>query len=122
MVMLAGCGNASSTEVTSTEPPIADTVPVSTEIATEEPPTEPAPIETEENFVYKGDASSYYIDVAYAEQIGRYDTSLSEKGDEGKYFDNDLSAIPFYYYLENVGFVFVDSDKDGCLELIIGAI
>ena len=76
--------------------------------------------------VYEGDASSYYIDEVYAAQIERYYTALSEKWDEGKYFENEMSALPYYYYegnpLENVGFSFVDLDNDGHLELIIGAI
>ena len=82
--------------------------------------------ETEEDVEYEGDASSYYIDVVYAEQIGRYHTALSEKWDEGKYFENEMSALPYYYYegnpLENVGFGFVDLDNDGSWELVIGAI
>jgi hypothetical protein len=88
--------------------------------------TEAAPEESEEDIVYEGDASSYYIDVAYAEQIARYHTALSEKWDEGMYFDHNMSALPYYYYegnpLENVGFGFVDLDNDGHWELIIGAI
>ena len=64
--------------------------------------------------------------MAYAEQIARYHTALSEKWDESKYFKNGLSALPYYYYegnpLDNVGFGFVDLDNDGYWELIIGAI
>ena len=93
---------------------------------TESPTTEPAITETGEDVVYEGDAATYYIDVAYPQQIARYHTALSEKWDEGTYFENGLSALPFYYYegnpLDNVGFGFVDLDNDGYWELIIGAI
>lgn len=119
--MLAGCGNATNVETIATETP--STIETSAaEVATEsvQLPTE------EEDIVYEGDASSYYIDVAYTEQIARYHTALSEKWDEGKYFDNDMSALPYYYYegnpLDNVGFGFVDLDNDGHWELVIGAI
>ena len=108
------------TEQETTAPTDAPTDP-STDTATES-----VPEDTEEDIVYEGDASSYYIDVAYPQQIARYYTALSEKWDEEKYFDNGLSALPYHYYegnpLENVGFDFVDLDNDGRLELIIGAI
>lgn len=119
--MFAGCGKASDVEATVTEAPAVDTVP-----ATEEPSTEPAPTETEADVAYEGDAASYYIDEVYHEQIARYATALSEQWEEGKYFENELSALPYYYYegnpLENVGFGFVDLDNDGYWELVIGAI
>ena len=113
-VMLAACGHEADPETTAPETP-------ATEQATAAEGTE-----AEEDIVYEGDASSYYIDVAYPEQIGRYYTALSEKRDEGKYLDNGLSALPASYYegnpLENVGFGFADLDNDGHWELIIGAI
>ena len=116
VMLLAGCGNAPVAETTATEQSTVST----------EAPTAPNETEAEEDIVYEGDASSYYIDVVYAEQIGRYHTALSEKWDEGKYFENNMSALPYYYYegnpLENVGFGFVDLDNDGHWELIIGAI
>ena len=132
--LLAGCDTPAMTEPQATDAPSSATVEtaaptevpaeVSTEAATEAA-TEVIP-EEEEDVVYEGDASSYYIDVAYAEQIGRYHTALSEKWDEGKYFENEMSAQPYYYYegnpLENVGFGFVDLDNDGYWELVIGAI
>ena len=109
-----GCANTTDTETAVTEAPSA------------EPATAPAETEPEEDIVYEGDATSYYIDIAYPQQIRRYHTALSEKWDEGMYFENNLSALPAYYYegdpLENVGFGFVDLDNDGSLELIIGAI
>lgn len=131
LALLAGCMK-SQTEVP------ADTAPsdtsaelttqpsdTSTELTTQ-PSSEPEKTETEDDVQYEGDAYSYYIDVAYAEQISRYHTALSEKWEEGKYFENDMSTLPYYYYeenpLENVGFGFVDLDGDGHLELIIGAI
>ena len=122
-ILLAGC-KASVTEkpVEATEP-----APVITE-ATEPTvaATEAIPEETEEDIVYEGDASSYYIDVVYTEQIARYHTALSQQWSEGKYFENGMSALPYYYYdgnpMDNVGFGFVDLDNDGRWELVIGAI
>ena len=75
---------------------------------------------------FEGDATTYYTDVVYAEQIARYQAALVEKWDEGKYFENGMSALAYYYYegnpQENVGFGFVDLDNDGYWELVIGAI
>ena len=130
MMLAAGCGDAPSAEVPATQAPVADQETVSTEAPASEAPaevaTEAPDEETEEDIVYEGDASSYYIDVVYAEQIGRYHTALSEKWEESKYFDNGMSALPYYYYegnpLDNVGFGFVDLDNDGHWELVIGAI
>ena len=128
MAMLIGCSNATKAETPATEAPVTDEATQAVEtMATEAPATEmPTEEAAEEDIVYEGDASSYYIDVAYAEQIGRYYTALSEKWDEEKYFDNEMSALPYYYYegnpLDNVGFGFVDLDNDGYWELIIGAI
>ncbi len=122
--MLSGCGAPQDPQVPETKAPATETT-APTDAPTEAA-TEAVPEVTEEDIVYEGDASSYYIDVAYAEQIGRYHTALSAKWDEGKYFENDMSALPYYYYegnpLENVGFGFVDLDNDGHWELIIGAI
>ena len=116
MAILTACGKTPAAQA-----PVVE----STEATVAVPVTEPAPTETEE-MEYEGDASSYYIDVAYREQIARYYTALSEQWEEGKYFENGLSALPYYYYegnpLENVGFGFVDLDNDGRWELIIGAI
>ena len=126
-MLLAGCDTSAATEPQATEAPSATAVETA---APTEAPTEAAPEAateaTTEATTDEGDAYSYYIDEAYAEQIGRYYTALSEKWDEGKYFENELSALPAYYYegnpLENVGFGFVDLDNDGSLELVIGAI
>ena len=116
LAILTACGKTPAAQA-----PVVET----TEATVAVPVTEPAPTETEE-MEYEGDASSYYIDVAYREQIARYYTALSEQWEEGKYFENGLSALPYYYYegnpLENVGFGFVDLDNDGRWELIIGAI
>ena len=133
VALLAGCGNAPAAETTateqatvSTEAPATQQTTVPTEAPATQQTTVPNETEAEEDIVYEGDASSYYIDEVYAEQIARYHTALSEKWDEGTYFDNGMSALPFYYYegnpLENVGFGFVDLDNDGHWELIIGAI
>lgn len=122
-VLLAACGTAEAEGSPVTKEPssaIMETVESTNAV------TEATSGETEEKFVYEGDASSYYIDVVYAEQIARYHTALTEKWDEGKYFENNMSAQPYYYYegnpLDNVGFGFVDLDNDGYWELIIGAI
>ena len=85
--LLVGCGPAENTEATPTDPTTVTEEPTEapTEEATEAPtevPTE-AEVEDEEDIVYEGDASSYYIDVVYAEQIERYHTALAEKWDEG---------------------------------------
>ena len=121
--LLAGCDTPGTGESSITEEPSSAIMDTSThteataEVTAEDP---------EEDIVYEGDAASYYIDVVYAQQIARYDTALGEKWDEGRYFDNGLSALPYYYYegnpLENVGFGFVDLDNDGYWELVIGAI
>ena len=122
-VLLAGCGTP---EVEA--PPAKDepTSVIMETVETTNAATEATPEETEEEFVYEGDASSYYIDVAYAEQIARYHTALSEKWDEEKYIANGMSEVPAAYYegnpLDNVGFGFVDLDNDGHWELVIGAI
>lgn len=133
--LLVGCDTPTNVEPNTTGQPILETeAPAAalTEAATEttaeevtEAPTE-AEAEDEEDIVYEGDASSYYIDVVYAEQIGRYYTALSEQWGEGEYYENEMSALPYYYYegnpLDNVGFGFEDLDDDGHWELIIGAI
>lgn len=121
LAILTGCGDAPNMETTATKA-AAITAATATDVAaeSEQSPTEEAEILTE------GDASSCDIDTIYAEQIARYHTALSEKWDEGKYFENGMSALPYYYYagnpMDNVGFGFVDLDKDGCWELVIGAI
>ena len=121
--LFAGCGTPAATEPSVTEAPVETAAATS---APTEAAAESVPEDSEEDIVYEGDASTYYIDVAYNEQIGRYHDALSEKWDEEKYFDNGLSILPFYYQdgnpLENVGFGFVDLDNDGRWELIIGAI
>lgn len=89
-------------------------------------PTESTAASTQEDVEYEGDASSYYIDVVYAQQIERYYTAISQRWDEGAYIEHEMSALPAYYYegnpLDNVGFGFVDLDNDGHWELVIGAI
>ncbi len=111
LLLLAGCGDsqqqAESPATSATEPQETVQTPKS-------------------DFEYEGDAFSYYIDEVYSQQIARYYTALSEQWKEGKYFENGLSASPYYYYegnpLDNVGFGFVDLDNDGYWELVIGAI
>ena len=127
--LLVGCAPSENTETTPTEPTITETeepTEAPTEEVTEAPTEAPTEAEEEEDIVYEGDASSYYIDVAYADQIDRYYTALSEKWDEGKYLENGMSEVLTAYYagnpLNNVGFGFQDLDNDGRWELIIGAI
>ena len=134
VVMMAGCDAPAAAEPQPTNEPSSSAVEtvVSTETPAEIPSESVAEaateaiFEEEENIVYEGDASSYYIDVVYAEQIARYHTALSEKWNEDQYLDNGMSEVPAAYYegnpLENVGFGFVDLDNDGCWELVIGAI
>lgn len=123
-VLFAGCKPSATTNPISSEQPAGTETVSPSENATD--PVETEPVSTEEDIVYEGDASSYYIDVVYADQIERYHTALTEKWDEDKYFDNNMSPLPYYYYegspLDNAGFGFVDLDNDGHWELIIGAI
>lgn len=102
-------------------------LPVDTEpSAATKPATETTPTETEDDVEYEGDASSYYIDVVYPQQIERYYTAISQKWEEDAYWDHNMSPLAAYYYegnpLDNVGFTFMDLDGDGIWELIIGAI
>lgn len=88
--------------------------------------TQPVQTEQEDSDVYEGDAFTYYTDTAYAAQLDRYHTALSQTWEEGAYFENGMSNLAYYYYegnpLDNLGFTFLDLDGDGILELIIGAI
>ena len=125
--LFVGC-KSSNIEETPTTTIATEVSKVETETAETEnivlEPTED--LEGEENFEYEVEASTHYIENIYAEQIQRYYNALSEKWEEGKYFENDLSALASYYYegnpLENVGFGFQDLNNDGYWELIIGAI
>ena len=128
LILLAGCGKAqaelpadtnlsgSATE-SITEPKTAPTA---------KPAAETVLVETEGDMEYEGDASSYHIDVLYAQQIERYYTAISQQWDENAYLDHDMSPLAAYYYegnpLDNVGFAFMDLDADGIWEMIIGAI
>lgn len=122
--LLAGCGAAEPTNP-QTEPPVSTGVP--TETPTEAPTEIPTEAATEAPTEPSAEGTvSDYVDAAYAEQIGRYYTALSEQWEEGRYFDSEMSALPYYYYegepLDNVGFGYQDLDNDGSMELIIGAI
>ena len=124
--LLVGCGTGANTETTPTEEPTTAETDAPTEAPTETPTEAPTEEPTEEEVHYEGDATSYYIDMVYGEQIDRYAAALAEKWDREKYFENGLSDLPSYYYegnpLNNVGFGFVDLDNDGRWELVIGAI
>lgn len=130
LAMLAGCGKEADGETYATPETEESQVTEATKPA-EETEAEPTTAATEmpaeeEDIVYEGDASSYYIDQVYTEQIRRYHTALSERWTEEQYLENGMSPLPVYYYegnpLENVGFDFLDLDNDGHWELVIGAI
>ena len=116
--LLAGCIQQAGAPGTQT--PTTDTAATTT--ATTTAPTQ----ETTEDITYEGEASSYYIDSVYPQQIKRYHTALSEKWDADAYFENEMSTLAAHYYdgspLDNVGFTFMDLDADGTWELIISAI
>ena len=133
LALLAGCGESKEEHPSVTEPSVSTTEATveSTEESTEA--SEPAadeesiPTETEEDdVVYEGDASSYYIDSVYAEQIDRYYTALSQQWDETTCMEQGVSALVAAYYegnpMNNVGFTFMDLDWDGDWELIIGSV
>ena len=106
--LLVGCGASAGQEADAAE----QNVGAETEMST------PAPD--------AGNAPSYHMDENYAKQVERYYVALSEKWNEGKYIENNMSGLPSYYYegnpLDNAGFGFVDLDNDGSEELVIGAI
>ena len=128
LVLLASCSKPQTELPIDTEPSGSATKPIAE--STTEPTTMPSiesnPTETEDDMEYEGDASSYYIDVVYAQQIERYYTAISQQWDENAYLDHEMSPLAAYYYegrpLDNVGFTFMDLDGDGIWELIIGAI
>ena len=124
--LLAGCSKAPATGTIATEAPTAEQTIAATEASVPEQTTVPNETQAAEDIVHENDATAYYIEVAYADQIARYYTALSEKWDEVTYLENDMSSLPYYYYegnpLENVGFGFVDLDNDAHCELVIGAI
>ena len=109
LALVVGCGKT-QTEQKPTDP--------------NEPTDERDPAQDEGNGENEGDDP--YIDVAYAQQINRYYTAISQKWDEGTCIDNGLSGQLAYYYegnpLDNVGFALKDLDGDDVFELIIGAI
>lgn len=123
-LFLNGCNNSGAAESGSTEAASTTEAEITTEAASDS--KDAAAEADEDDVVYEGDASSYYIDVVYAEQIDRYYTALSEKWSKDKYVENGLSSQPVDYYegnpLNNIGFGFVDLNNNGHWELIIGAI
>ena len=120
LALLAGCSKRLPAQLADDEPAESATEPATS------PSTEMTPTEPEDDTQYEGDASSYYIDVVYAQQIERYYTAISQQWDENAYLDHELSPLVTRYYdgnpLDNVGFTFMDLDGDGIWELIIGAI
>lgn len=124
LTLVAGCSKPQTERPIGTEPSGSATKP--TAETTTKPTTETAPTETEWDTEYEGDASSYYIDVVYAQQIERYYTAISQQWDETAYLEHEMSPLAAHYYegkpLDNVGFTFMDLDGDGIWELIIGAI
>lgn len=120
LALLAGCSDPRTEQPDNTTPSGSASMP------TTEPAAETTPAATEEDIEYEGDASSYYIDVVYPQQIERYYTAVSQQWDDITYLDQEMSPLAAYYYegnaLDNVGFTFMDLDGDGMWELIIGAI
>ena len=88
LALLAGCGRPQTELPDGTAPSGFAT------LSTTEPAAETTPTETEEDVEYEGDASSYYIDVVYAQQIDRYYTAISQQWDESTYMDNEMSPWP----------------------------
>jgi hypothetical protein len=107
-----------------TQPAQPTTVPT-TQAATEPSEAATTPTEATEDVPYEGDASSYYIDVVYAQQIAGYHTAISQQWDEAACAEHAISPLVANYYegtpMDNVGFAFMDLDGDGIWELIIGA-
>ena len=120
LALLSGCSKRLPAQLADDEPSGSATEPATS------PSTEMTPTEPEDDTQYEGDASSYYIDVVYAQQIERYYTAISQQWDENAYLDHEMSPLVTRYYdgnpLDNVGFTFMDLDGDGIWELIIGAI
>jgi predicted small lipoprotein YifL len=114
LALLASCGKPQTQ--------LPDPTKSTAEITT----TPTGTLPTEDDTEYEGDASSYYIDVVYHQQIERYHTAISQQWDESAYFDHEMSVLAAHYYdeksLDNIGFTFMDLDGDGIWELIIGAI
>lgn len=121
LALMAGC-RPSQPELPAASEPAESTESIESTTESAENPT----TETEDDTEYEGDASSYYIDVVYAQQIERYYTAISQQWDESAYLDHEMSPLVAHYYegkaLDNVGFTFMDLDGDGIWELIIGAI
>lgn len=90
--------------------------------------TEPtaAPVVDTEPEVTENNTPADSVDTAYAQQIERYYTAVSEQWNEGAYFENEMSALASYYYegnaLDNVGYALMDLNGDESDELVIGAI
>ena len=89
--LLAGCSKAPATGTIATEAPTAEQTIAATEASVPEQTTVPNETLAAEDIVHEDDATSYYIEVAYADQIARYYTALSEKWDEVKYLENEMS-------------------------------
>ena len=91
LALLVGCNKPQ------TELPV-DTAPSNstTEFATL-PSSEPTSVETDEDVEYEGDATSYYIDVVYAQQIERYYTAISQQWDENAYLEHEMSPLAAHY-------------------------
>lgn len=139
LLLLTACGSAPKATQTVPSEPTEDigaliTIPKETadntgSLITAAPNTDTSvsvPTDAAKEAAPDEDTLAYYIDVVYPEQIGRYYRALQEQWEEGKYYEQEMSALAAYYYdgnpTANVGFGFEDLDRDGSLELIIGAI
>ena len=122
--MLGGCNKPQAEAPVATEPSTVSTeataAPSEEPDTTQAPSAETAPAEEEVNTAFDA------IDPAYAQQIARYYTAISEQWDENTYFDNKMSPMAAFYYdgnaLDNIGVACVDLDGNEIQELIIGAI
>ena len=111
LALLAGCRSSQG------EKPVAPAA---------DPTTAPTQNTTEETVVDEIEASTHYMQNVYPSQIQRYYTAVSQKWDEITYLDNEMSTLAARYYdgnpLDNIGFAFMDLDRDGIWELVIGAV
>ena len=123
LALLAGCASSQGQKPSA---PAAAPTTVSTTEPTTEVTAEPTQGTTEEAVVDEVEASTYYIQSVYPQQIQRYYNAISQQWDDMTCLDNGISALVARYYdgtpLDNVGFAFMDLDGDGIWELIIGAI
>ena len=136
LCLLAGCTMGSANSGTSTSGNTssgdsATSTPTKSEVSSDTSattdPTE-APVEetkTPEDSSAKEDDKdtvdvTHYTQDVYPEQLAAYTTAVSEEWDIEKLTDNKLCTLVSGSY-DTISYAFVDLDKDGTCELIIGA-